>query len=140
MSNTLPWRTLATPATPSHFSAPSIALPCGSRMLDLSVTVTRAFIATNVLGSGSRIPTDRSRFYALAALMDRGCGLFQQPPTARDVPAFTNEPHGGPERRRRAGDDRQAVALLKGLRDPKRAQAPAGDQDALGPTRLRHRL
>src|SRR5690348_6938881 len=43
MSNTLPWRTLATPATPSDFSAPSMALPCGSRMPDLSVTVTRAF-------------------------------------------------------------------------------------------------
>src|SRR5271156_4187553 len=45
MSNTLPWRTLATPATPSDLSAPSIALPCGSRMPVLSVTVTRAFIA-----------------------------------------------------------------------------------------------
>src|SRR5690348_8528804 len=44
MSNTLPWRTLATPDTPSDFSAPSIALPCGSRMPDLRVTVTRAFI------------------------------------------------------------------------------------------------
>src|SRR5271155_1920765 len=45
MSNTLPWRTLATPATPSDLSAPSIALPWGSRMPILSVTVTRAFIA-----------------------------------------------------------------------------------------------
>src|SRR5262249_47151762 len=44
MSNTLPWRTLATPSTPSDFSAPSIALPCGSRMPDFRVTVTRAFI------------------------------------------------------------------------------------------------
>src|SRR5664279_6427405 len=43
MSNTLPWRTLATPSTPSDFSAPSMALPCGSRMPDFSVTVTRAF-------------------------------------------------------------------------------------------------
>src|SRR3954469_22776031 len=43
MSNTLPWRTLATPSTPSDFSAPSIALPCGSRMPDFRVTVTRAF-------------------------------------------------------------------------------------------------
>ena len=34
MSKTLPWRTLATPDTPSDFSAPSIALPCGSRMPD----------------------------------------------------------------------------------------------------------
>src|ERR1700692_5135012 len=44
ISNTLPWRTLATPSTPSDFSAPSMALPCGSRMPVLSVTVTRAFI------------------------------------------------------------------------------------------------
>src|SRR5664279_3934227 len=46
MSNTLPWRTLATPSTPSDFSAPSIALPCGSRMPDFSVTVTRAFTSS----------------------------------------------------------------------------------------------
>src|SRR5689334_25150527 len=50
MSNTLPWRTLATPSTPSDFSAPSMALPCGSRMPDLNVTVTRAFaILTSAL-------------------------------------------------------------------------------------------
>src|SRR5690242_1758240 len=48
MSNTLPWRTLATPSTPSDFSAPSMALPCGSRMPDLSVTVTRAFTKTTL--------------------------------------------------------------------------------------------
>src|ERR1700694_293144 len=49
MSNTLPWRTLATPSTPSDFSAPSMALPCGSRMPDFSVTVTRAFTETSAL-------------------------------------------------------------------------------------------
>src|SRR5437899_12068926 len=50
MSNTLPWRTLATPSTPSDFSAPSMALPCGSRMPDFNVTVTRAFtISTSAL-------------------------------------------------------------------------------------------
>src|SRR5262249_16276275 len=49
MSNTLPWRTLATPSTPSDFSAPSIALPWGSRMPDFSVTVTRAFTKTSAL-------------------------------------------------------------------------------------------
>src|SRR5262245_36028851 len=43
MSNTLPWRTLATPSTPSDFSAPSMALPWGSRMPVFNVTVTRAF-------------------------------------------------------------------------------------------------
>src|ERR1700744_2109491 len=45
MSNTLPWRTLATPSTPSDFSAPSMALPWGSRMPVFRVTVTRAFTA-----------------------------------------------------------------------------------------------
>src|ERR1700688_4737319 len=49
MSNTLPWRTLATPSTPSDFSAPSMALPWGSRMPDFSVTVTRAFTGTSAL-------------------------------------------------------------------------------------------
>src|SRR4051812_16388008 len=50
MSNTLPWRTLATPSTPSDFNAPSMALPCGSRMPDFNVTVTRAFtILTSAL-------------------------------------------------------------------------------------------
>src|SRR5207245_5687272 len=50
MSNTLPWRTLATPSTPSDFSAPSMALPCGSRIPDFNVTVTRAFtISTSAL-------------------------------------------------------------------------------------------
>src|SRR5215813_5381581 len=44
-SNTLPWRTLAIPATPSALRAPSMALPCGSSTPDFSVTVTRAFIA-----------------------------------------------------------------------------------------------
>src|ERR1700693_2864429 len=60
MSNTLPWRTLATPSTPSDFSAPSMALPCGSRMPDFKVTVTRAFTkATSALHqhrTGARRP------------------------------------------------------------------------------------
>src|ERR1700752_215410 len=43
MSNTWPWRPLATPSTPSDFSAPSMALPWGSRMPVFNVTVTRAF-------------------------------------------------------------------------------------------------
>src|SRR6187200_3194580 len=49
MSNTLPWRTLATPSTPSDFSAPSMALPCGSRMPVFKVTVTRAFTSKTPL-------------------------------------------------------------------------------------------
>src|SRR5258707_14270017 len=44
MSKILPWRTPVTPAKPSDARAPSIALPCGSRTPDLSVTVTRAFL------------------------------------------------------------------------------------------------
>src|SRR3954452_5400401 len=49
MSNTLPWRTLAMPSTPSDFSAPSMALPWGSRMPFFNVTVTRAFTTTSAL-------------------------------------------------------------------------------------------
>src|SRR3954470_18517025 len=56
MSNTLPCRTLATPSTPSDFSAPSMALPCGSRMPDFKVTVTRAFT-----GSASALHQHRAR-------------------------------------------------------------------------------
>src|SRR3954467_8152235 len=49
MSNTLPCLTLAMPSTPSDFSAPSMALPCGSRMPVFKVTVTRAFTTTSTL-------------------------------------------------------------------------------------------
>src|SRR5262249_35811617 len=51
MSNTLPWRTPATPPMPSDFSAPSMALPCGSRTLGLSVTVMRAFMSVRTAPS-----------------------------------------------------------------------------------------
>src|SRR5580704_4009805 len=51
MSNTLPWRTLATPGRPSDFSAPSIALPWGSSTPPFKVTITRAFIAGRSLAS-----------------------------------------------------------------------------------------
>jgi hypothetical protein len=40
----LPCRTLPMPLMPSERSAPSIALPWGSRMLGFNVTVTRAFM------------------------------------------------------------------------------------------------
>ena len=59
MSNTLPCRTLATPATPSDFSAPSIAFPCGSSTPFFKVTVTRAFIALSWIlkcGGGRSAP------------------------------------------------------------------------------------
>ena len=39
----LAWRTVVTPSTTSDLSAPSIALPCGSRTPLFSVTMTRAF-------------------------------------------------------------------------------------------------
>src|SRR5580704_945647 len=56
MSNTLPWRTLAMPPTPSERSAPSMALPWGSRTPDFNVTVTRAFMVMLLSG---RQPLDR---------------------------------------------------------------------------------
>src|SRR6266508_1852618 len=67
MSNTLPCRTLAPPPMPSAFSAPSIALPCGSSTPDFKVTVTRAFmrcisslpLQRGGMGWGSRPPPDR---------------------------------------------------------------------------------
>src|SRR5579883_1359124 len=46
MSKTLPCRTLEIPSTPSERKAPSMALPCGSRMPAFNVTVTRAFMMT----------------------------------------------------------------------------------------------
>src|SRR3954463_16108806 len=60
MSNTLPWRTLATPSTPSDFSAPSMALPCGSRMPDFNVTVTRAFTKNPLALDQYRARADRT--------------------------------------------------------------------------------
>src|SRR5262245_34423305 len=116
MSNTLPWRTLATPAIPSDFSAPSIALPWGSRMPDFSVTVTRAFMRLLSVGC-ARIPIGRPQFYALRSSMDRGGGLFQQPTAPAHPPTFADEPHGRPERRWRAGDDRQAMTVLERFGD-----------------------
>src|SRR4051794_25378528 len=71
MSNTLPWRTLATPATPSDFSAPSIALPCGSSTPFFRVTVTRAFMKTLTFeGSGQgRVAMIAGSANALAACL-----------------------------------------------------------------------
>src|SRR5215475_4413186 len=80
------------------------------------------------------------QFYASGASMDRGCRLFQQLATTRHPAAFADEPHGGPERRRRAGDDRQAMTVLERLSDSEGAPASAGDQNAFGLRRLRHRL
>src|SRR6201986_5595279 len=87
MSNTLPWRTLATPSTPSDFSAPSMALPWGSRMPVFRVTVTRAFTA---LASALHQHRPRTRgpfiFHQDAKpLGDLGIG-FQQ---AAQIPAET---------------------------------------------------
>src|SRR5216684_6010860 len=79
MSNTLPWRTLATPAMPSALSAPSIAFPCGSSTPDFKVTVTRARkrhlrVATPTRGEspqGPRSPREVSLCPASALDQDR---------------------------------------------------------------------
>src|SRR4051812_33685100 len=115
MSNTLPWRTLATPPTPSDLSAPSIALPCGSRMPVLRVTVTRAFMDV----SQAPYLVIRARFR-------------EQSPATRHLSALAGEPHGRPQRGRHAGDDRDAVALLEGPGDTQRPQPAAGDQQPFG--------
>src|SRR5215211_7294201 len=127
MSNTLPWRTLATPSMPSDRSAPSIALPCGSRIPDFRVTVTRAFMAQFVSSFGIR-------------LMHGGRRLFEQPATPRDPPALADQPHGRPERRRRAGDHRDAATLFQRLRYRERAQTATRDEDAFGVLRIRRRF
>src|SRR3977135_2933801 len=98
MSNTLPCRTLATPTTPSDLSGPSIALPCGSRMPVLRVTVTRAFMGV------SQAPYLSSR-----------ARLRQHPAAARHVSARADQPQRRPTRGRHAGDDRNAVARLARL-------------------------
>src|ERR1700727_2078793 len=87
MSNTLPWRTLATPATPSDFKAPSMALPCGSRMPDLSVTVTRAFTWTTSALDQHRAGARRPLVFHLDAepLCHFGIGLQE----AAEIPAKT---------------------------------------------------
>src|SRR5262249_46592357 len=56
MSNTLPRPPPATPPSPSDFSAPSIALPCGSSTPDFNVTTTRAFMP----GPRSAFPQHRA--------------------------------------------------------------------------------
>src|SRR6266508_1915834 len=154
MSNTLPCRTLATPSTPSDFSAPSIALPWGSRMPDLRVTVTRAFMTLSLalasaldmgritspatdIGAQFPVKTRTRKVYAQLASMHRGdYRLIEQPAAAGDMAALADQPHGGPKRRLRAGDHRNAVAILQRLRHAERAQAAAGDQQALRPRRV----
>src|SRR5262249_55005136 len=79
-------------------------------------------------------------FYARPMLMHRGRCLLQQPTAARHMAALADKPHRRPERRRRARDDRNAVPVLKRLGAAERAQAAAGNQDALGVRRLGHRL
>src|SRR5262245_45270205 len=122
MSKTLPCRTLATPAMPSDLSAPSIALPCGSRMPDLRVAVMRAFIAfpARVDMARTRSPPARSsclEVYEEMPSMHRGdCRLLEQPPAARDMAALADEPQRRPKRRLRARDDGNAVARFERLR------------------------
>src|SRR5690606_34728559 len=66
-SKTLPWRTLPMPAKPNAPSAPSMALPWGSRTPFFRVTVTRAFI-DNSSRDGSR--NANGRLAAAVAIND----------------------------------------------------------------------
>ena len=66
--------------------------------------------------------------------------LFKQAASPGHVSALAHQPHGGPERCLRAGDDRKAAALFERFGDTKRAQTAAGDQDAFGVLRSRHRF
>src|SRR4051794_18406148 len=72
MSNTLPWRTLAMPPTPRDFSAPSMALPWGSRMPDFRVTVTRAFMFTLVIPDEPRSGSIRNLVAMISGFRVRG--------------------------------------------------------------------
>src|SRR5215831_16135285 len=132
MSNTLPWRTLATPSTPSDLSAPSIALPCGSRMPDLRVTVTRAFMT---YAPKTPVQCTASRACPTCALKSRG-RFFKHAAVACELPTRADEAHGRPERGRRRGDDRNPMPLLERFCDTQRAQAAAGDQQPLRFARL----
>src|SRR3954447_11545598 len=147
MSNTLPWRTLATPATPSDFSAPSIALPCGSRMPDFRVTVTRAFMLHSSCPASRRASMF---FFAIynknaaggntldgffrASLRHGGHGgrLLQHTAIAGNLAGFAHQAEPRPERRLGRGDHRQAAALLDRLGAVESAQSAAGDQHAIG--------
>src|SRR5580704_7704443 len=125
MSNTLPWRTLATPPTPSDFRAPSMALPCGSRIPDFKVTVTRAFMAFQYVGIALAATSP-------ACLMQRRFRLLQQPAVAGYAAAFADEPQRRPERRRRRRHHRNLVTVFKGFCHFERAQSTAGDQNTFG--------
>src|SRR5262249_55582271 len=62
--------------------------------------------------------------------------FFQHPAVACEFPARADQPHRRPERRLRAGDDRNAMPRLERLGHPKRTETAAGDQQALGLARL----
>src|SRR5262249_41673055 len=132
MSNTLPWRTLVTASMPSDLSAPSIALPCGSRMPDFSVTVTRAFMPASV--SRRRRPRFCGGSPSAARLRVgrlRVVRLREQAAVARQMAAVAGKPHRRPECGLRARHHRNAVARFQRLGDIERAQASARDQQAL---------
>src|SRR5262245_39004232 len=106
------------PEIPSDLSAPSIALPCGSRMPDFRVTVTRAFMrpltdhAQAVPGirdclrpniktwTAGTSPVPAARQVVEDLMHGFGRLRLQQATVACEPAALADQPHRGPERRR----------------------------------------
>src|SRR5215831_12204899 len=93
MSKTLPCRTLSTPFMPSDLSAPSMALPCGSRIPFLRVTKTRAFTGLNrVQEPYACARTGRNSLHQLRPMGARLFVLLQYSQAARHFGIGFNEP------------------------------------------------
>ena len=123
MSNTLPWRTLATPSTPSDLQ----------RAFDrLALRIENAGFQGDGDAGFHGLMNDSLPQAVRMRLMHRGCRLLEQPAVAGDLAALADEPHRGPERRRASTTRPGCRALFERFGDAERAQAAAGDQDALG--------
>src|SRR5262244_4542264 len=57
--------------------------------------------------------------------------MLEEPPAARDTAALANEPQRRPERRLRAGDDRDTMPLFERPCHAQGAQPAAGNQQPL---------